>query len=386
MIERVSLVNFKNHADTQIELGRLTALIGPNSSGKTNVLQAVLNANRLLFESVRVIFGGDEGLNVLVRNSQDSIGIELNGEGGATNDVSEIKPWSISVVLKKKVSEGGHKRWMPNITWKWGDQDDGFTDLSDAWSHPIGYRAPREFIQDVGRIRYLKLVGDNLKTPSYRDTTQPRMDSDGSGIATVIAYLMISERERFTKLVESLRSVVPDVRQVRIRPAEILMSESRSVTVDDKRMSFTDERKVVGDELVFDMVGVQEVPASSVSEGTLLALGLLTLLWSPDCPNLVLLDDIEQGLHPRAQRELIAQLRKILEQRPELQIVLTSHSPYIVDELGADEVWLLATDEEGVAQARRLSDHPDAERALEVLTTGEFWSAEGEDWVVADGK
>lgn len=68
------------------------------------------------------------------------------------------------------------------------------------------------------------------------------------------------------------------------------------------------------------------------------------------------------------------------------QIVLTSHSPYIVDELEADEVWLLATDEEGVAQARRLSDHPDAERALEVLTTGEFWSAEGEDWVVADEK
>ncbi|MCH8963218.1 MAG: ATP-binding protein, partial [Bacteroidetes bacterium] len=203
---------------------------------------------------------------------------------------------------------------------------------------------------------------------------------------TAVAYLMTSEPDRFAKLVESLRSVVPDVGQFRVRPAKVLVPESRSMTVDDKRVSFMDERKVVGDELVFDMTGAQEIPASSVSEGTLLALALLTLLWSPDCPNLVLLDDIEQGLHPRAQRELIAQLRKILEQRPELQIVLTSHSPYIVDELEADEVWLLATDEEGVAQARRLSDHPDAERALEVLTTGEFWSAEGEDWVVADGK
>ena len=37
MIDRIRLVNFKNHADTQIELGRLTALIGPNSSGKTTL-------------------------------------------------------------------------------------------------------------------------------------------------------------------------------------------------------------------------------------------------------------------------------------------------------------------------------------------------------------
>ncbi len=141
----------------------------------------------------------------------------------------------------------------------------------------------------------------------------------------------------------------------------------------------------MGHELIFDMAGAKEIPAHSVSEGTLLALALLTLLWSPDCPNLVLLDDIEQGLHPKAQRELIGQIRQILAQRPGLQIVLTSHSPYIVDELEAEEVWLLATDAEGVAQAKRLSDHPDARRVLEVLTTGEFWSAEGEDWVVADG-
>ena len=142
----------------------------------------------------------------------------------------------------------------------------------------------------------------------------------------------------------------------------------------------------MGHELVFDMAGAQEVPAHSVSEGTLLALALLTLLWSPDCPNLVLLDDIEQGLHPKAQRELIAQLRKILKQRPELQIVLTSHSPYIVDELEPKEVWLLATDDEGVAHARRLSDHPEADEWLKILSTGEFWDAEGEEWILEHGK
>ena len=83
---------------------------------------------------------------------------------------------------------------------------------------------------------------------------------------------------------------------------------------------------------------------------------------------------------------MIGQLRKILEQRPNLQIVLTSHSPYIVDELEADEVWLLATDEEGISHAKRLSDHPEADEWLKILSTGEFWGAEGEEWILAHGE
>jgi predicted ATPase len=192
--------------------------------------------------------------------------------------------------------------------------------------------------------------------------------------------------ENFSDVLKSLQSVVPSVKNIRVRPAPVRIKETQVFKIDDEVVPHDKERQVVGHELIFDMVGAQEVPAHSVSEGTLLALALLTLLWSPDCPNLVLLDDIEQGLHPKAQRELIAQLRKILEQRPELQIVLTSHSPYIVDELEPEEVWLLATDDEGVAHAQRLSDHPEADQWLKVLTTGEFWSAEGEEWVVPHGE
>ncbi len=44
----------------------------------------------------------------------------------------------------------------------------------------------------------------------------------------------------------------------------------------------------------------------------------------------------------------------------------------------------MALDQEGISHVKRLSDHPDAERALQVLTTGEFLGAEGEDWVVPE--
>jgi len=46
----------------------------------------------------------------------------------------------------------------------------------------------------------------------------------------------------------------------------------------------------------------------------------------------------------------------------------------------------MTTDAEGHVVARRLDQHPEAARALEVLTTGEFLSAEGEEWVLEQAK
>jgi hypothetical protein len=64
------------------------------------------------------------------------------------------------------------------------------------------------------------------------------------------------------------------------------------------------------------------------------------------------------------------------------QILLTSHSGYITDGLNAKDIWVMALDKEGISRCKRLSDHQDAERLLQVLTTGELADAVGEDWVI----
>jgi predicted ATPase len=97
--------------------------------------------------------------------------------------------------------------------------------------------------------------------------------------------------------------------------------------------------------------------------------------------SLFLLDDVEQGLHPLAQRQLMTAL-KAFSKEHDKQIILTSHSPFIIDELEAKDVWVMAADKEGVSHCQRLSAHPDAPRLLEVLTTGELQGAVGEDWVI----
>ena len=165
MIDRIRLVNFKNHADTQIELGRLTALIGPSSSGKTNVLQALFYSRRLVSESMNPVFKGTSDPEVVGRDGQKSFNIGLDGKAETMKGVSNSMCWSISVAATKAILEGGREGWIPDIKWKWGEEDDGYSESDLAWNYAIKYKAPSNFIKALGRSTYLKRVSNNLKEP-----------------------------------------------------------------------------------------------------------------------------------------------------------------------------------------------------------------------------
>jgi hypothetical protein len=200
---------------------------------------------------------------------------------------------------------------------------------------------------------------------------------------------MTYERERFSILEKRLIELVPSVQSIRVRRVEMNRPGRGSATTRagqilallDETQKSVDEL-VIGDELVIDMRSGKALPAIALSEGTLILLGLLVFLTAPQPPRLLLIDDLDRSLHPAAQAKLIDLLRRTLDQHPNLQIIATSHSPYLVDELKDKEVWVLNLRDDGTAAAACLADHPDAERSRGVLRTGEFLSAVGEDWVI----
>jgi len=105
-------------------------------------------------------------------------------------------------------------------------------------------------------------------------------------------------------------------------------------------------------------VGGGRVPAKHLSEGTLLALAILTLMHSPKRPRLVLLDDIDRALHPAAQIELVGLLRKLCGIERDMQIVATAHSDMIVASCGREEVVELSFDENGHTKAEIRDESP----------------------------
>ncbi|WP_242515139.1 hypothetical protein [Sorangium cellulosum] len=66
---------------------------------------------------------------------------------------------------------------------------------------------------------------------------------------------------------------------------------------------------------------------------------------------------------------------------PDLQVVATSHSPYLLDHFDAQDVLLTALLPDGSTACARLADHPDYERWKRTTRSGEFWSFVGEVWV-----
>jgi len=75
-----------------------------------------------------------------------------------------------------------------------------------------------------------------------------------------------------------------------------------------------------------------ETPYDSedVSEGVLYFLALLCIIHQPNPPKLLLLEEPEKGIHPRRIREVMNFIFELARLR-DIQIILTSHSPYVVD-------------------------------------------------------
>jgi len=379
MLQKVKLHNFKSHQDTELNFdnSRLHALVGQNSSGKTSVLQALHYLTQLTNSESKNIFQKEREPQFITTIGQDNMSVAASGFW--RDRVNYLQNWEAAYNWQQSVTSD----WFPNVSWKVAPTPEVGTPNFTKRRLSSLINIPESIRQSLRYAVHLKLVATNLAKAAYSDAITPRVEFDGSGLAPTLDYLRNEAPDKFQSLQEMLKRIVPGVREVGVRRAKVIVNRQRLIEVDGKSISYEESQEMTGQEVVLDMNTGKRIPAHAISEGTMLALGLLTVLMNPNQPNLVLLDDVEQGLHPKAQRELIAVFKEILQDNSNLQIIFSTHSPYIVDELIPSQVHVLSNNNSGVTRCKRLDEHPDVEWAKQTLTTGEFWDAEGEDWVVA---
>jgi predicted ATPase len=369
MITSIQLQSYKGHLDTTIPLGRLTILVGPNGAGKTSVLQALQLMARLMKERpLNVLSAEMRPQDLLHRASDWPITITVQG-------IDEQSPWHVAMDLSTLPP---HERLYPDdfrlaLEWRYGGEGtnrrekiDSAVPFQEVWGR--GSNLARV----LGPAMLYHFDARQIAAASYSTEENPTLEEDGSNTAVVLAALKLEREEAFEQIESELRKIVPNIQRVRVR--RIRMSQQSTSEIR------------VGNKIFLDFKGASDVPAHAASEGTLVSLALLTALCSPNRPQLLLLDDIDQSLHPQAQMELMRELKRLLESFPTVQLVATTHSPYILDELDPADIRVFALRQDGSVACRSLSEHPQAEKMRGALTAGQLWSLDPEwRWVIEEG-
>jgi predicted ATPase len=330
MIHKVSIRNFKCLRDVRITLERFTVFVGPNASGKSSVLQA-LDLLSQVFASPHQPSPVDVE-QWKSRGTTGGVELAAEWEGHAyryrsSPPVSADTPGWVEPAREVAVNLDSPD-WS---VWKWSQN----TTL------------PRSVL--------LRLEASNLIHAHYSgDPTV--MAPNGMGVHSALASMALNDPDSWQALQADLRRIIQSIRRLR-------------------------HTKETPPALLFDTVGGDSLQANQVSEGTLLVLGLLTALYAPDRPNLVLLDDLDRGLHPKAQKDLVTLLRGLLATNQNLQIVATTHSPYLLDWIKPEEVRMTILQEDGTTACAPLAKHPKFNTWKGEMAPGELWSLFGEKWV-----
>ena len=336
MITKLSVQNYRILRDLQVELAPLTVLVGPNGVGKSTTLEALQYLALLA-----------QGQNPMDREP-------WNHPLGQPKDAS-LSVSDNGAEFRQSGWDAQHNR--PTVAWRIGGLEiapnQANTPRIDANTWPAGFPSA---------VLRLRLEPKVLRGDSQGNLPIGQIGVDGQGLAAALNDLKTNDDPRFNTILAAMQQIVPGLKGIKAPR----VPQNNQFTISCATTAKTD------------------VPAKFMSDGTLYALALITALsTNPGRQTLVLLDDIDQGLHPKAQADLIAQIRTIQKDSPGLQVVATCHSPYLVDSLSGDEVLLMHADADGFAQAKRLSDHPDYSRLKGGLGTGEFWGSVGEEWVTS---
>lgn len=155
---------------------------------------------------------------------------------------------------------------------------------------------------------------------------------DGSNLPWVIDNLEKKSPERFREWIAHLRTALPDLQAIRTieRP-------------DDKHRY-----------LVLCYTGGLEVPSWVASDGTLRLLALTLPAYLPDFKGVYLIEEPENGIHPRAVEAMFQSLSSTYD----AQILLATHSPVILSIAQADNVLCFAKTSDGATDIVLGSEHP----------------------------
>lgn len=391
-LHSISADNFLSLQAVEVDLGPLNVLVGPNASGKTNLLKVI----QFLGDTVRTDLmpavtehGGFDALRFrgttpspkkrkskkAQQSRRTSIRIGIKAQVTKHSSPNALDEYSLSfweMPLKqgpkilarseslrfkrvrgrgRRITVQGRRVTIHDEAQEAETQHLSLGTRSSGLStlRRLGEEQGAERVDELATLfetfRVFEVDADAARQPSavpYSDT----LASDGSNLAAFLAWMSKAHPETFQLLSDDLAAIVPGVSGIHLRPVGG-SNEGITIAIAEHALE-----------------GLTDLGAASF--GTVRGLAILAMLHDPNPPLLTCVEEIDHGLHPHALDRIVERMRDATQRT---QLMVVTHSPALVNRLTPSE--LLVCERSPTTGASRIPAI-DPELVAEMADAGEL--------------
>jgi predicted ATPase len=376
LIHRLRIANFKALRDVSVDLGSLHVLIGPNDTGKTSILQAAAALCRSVDQdSLAEAFLGPWDGRELAWRGQDlpiTLVASISDEGGSFEYEMVFRFGSSgrrAVTDREEIREDARIHALTP-----GADSTAVHRIHFSSSGTPDVLAARRVYKGLSGVRLYRWNPRFLALPvAQQERQQFWIDPSGFGLALLLDDILGFDRAFFERIEQRFRALFPHVKSIR------LQREAGFTVVSEHDSDLPELKRAPGKGLYFEFTEGEVIRAAQVSDGMLVVLAFLTILNLPEPPRVLLVEEPENGVHPKRLRDVLTILSEIVSRQQRTQVLLTTHSPYVVDQFAPEDVSLCSLGKDGAVALTPLSTSPTVLKQLDVFTLGEIWTAEGDE-------
>lgn len=392
MLQKIRLKRFKSFSDQEIQLSPLTICVGANASGKSNLFDAIRflqgAGEGLLFRDIfqGVWKGGREVWPGLRGGAQEAVygdatDFELATvseiQGIVSNYVIGCQSSPVPLLMRETLRLPTHKATIFDTASKTlggqrGPNEGGEIRVAlppdGQGTIPIStHSASRSLLgqlrpvhgMDPGFWSAIEAQQKHLESAYFLDITPSRM----RGYVSKQVDQLGAEGEHLSGVLWNMTQREAQAEQ------DIVDWLTELCAQEFSGLDFVETE--LGD-VMLEVIeqGGQRVSARSLSDGTLRFLGLVVALLTTPAGSLLLLEEIENGLHPSRVHLLVQLVEEITAQR-DVQVIATTHSAQVLESLSRENLMnavLFARQEKNShtpgTVMRRFADIPDLSAAL----------------------
>ncbi len=393
-IKSISIGGFKNLKQTRIEVDRITALVSPNNYGKSNFLQGIDFALTFLSageKSRKKMTSWKKGIPLNPNSANDSFFFEVEFHEPSLGEYQYVR-YGFSFIWMRDDASGQRitDEWLEmreseSVKYtRYLKRNEGHyrkAKSTNAFRNiTLGdYQLAVDTLSSIDDIAYT-LVLDRIKHLSFKTCSSLDMDThyqdvpfelDEPGIPLsytndipkLLNALKETNPERFSLFKEAITTLFPEITDVEVVKARFdapqglikmfSMKNGEGLQSNDKEVPPFKWKNEIQKIFVTNKHMNQPMDITMLSAGTKRLFWIMTILFSSNSDtHLIGIEELETSIHPRLLKQTLELLNEHLG---DISLLITSHSPYLVQYLKLERIYIGLPDETGLASFQNIA-------------------------------